>query len=240
MVNICDAVLVDVDVSPLVDFNARCLQPNISRVRDRSNGKDRVRGLDDTAVIAAHNHTVTGLGPLDCLSPGAHDQLDPTIHELVLKHSSHFGVFAWQHLLAAHDQRDLCPKRGEHVHELHTRHTRPNHRHALREGLGRVAIARRKNPIAVGEAPFRNARPRSGRDQRCVEFDGLRAIDADDLEAVWPGKPTGPSQDTHALALQDVGVVVTHLVFDRLDAVGEPADVDLTALTFQTHAIETV
>ena len=105
-------------------------------------------------VVAADDDVIAVLvvdGPLDRRRPGALQQAYATAEEVLLEDGRDLGILAGEHLLAAHDERHRGSERREHVDELDARHARADDGHALGELLGRVAVARREDAVAVGE-----------------------------------------------------------------------------------------
>lgn len=123
------------------------------------------------------------------------------LDEGVPEHRRDLGVLLGQHLLAAHDQRDLRSERREHVHELHAGDARAHHHEVLaRKGRRHdESHARRSGPSrgCGGGSRWtgRSCRPRPPRSRP----------GAGDLDLVGPHEPARALHEAHALALQQPG-----------------------------------
>jgi hypothetical protein len=121
------------------------------------------------------------------------------------------------------------------VDELDAGHARADDRHGLREVLRRVAVAGREDAVAVGLAPLGDAGTRAGGDERGVERDPLRALDARHLDLVRADEAGGAAEDADALALEQLGRRLAQVVLDAFDAGGQGPGVDLGDGLLEAH-----
>ena len=94
--------------------------------------------VHDAPVVASDDHAVIAL--VDTDGPGPLQQVDATLGEVGFEHSRHLRVLLREDLLSAHDQGDLAPQGGEHVHELHAGDTGADDHQMVGEHFGGIGV----------------------------------------------------------------------------------------------------
>ena len=161
-----------------------------------------MRGTHFTAIGTLHNYFVATA--LNALGTGTFQQFNALIEKRFLQNCSRFGVFTRQNLLTAHNKRHLCTEGSKHVHEFHNCYTRANHSNAFRKDFWWIALTGNKNALAVGRAPLRNARARTGGNNECIAFNALFACGSTHDHRMRVNKTRFTANNANALAVEQL------------------------------------
>ena len=232
-----DAVVVDRDVAPLVESRrrlpraraGRCWGPSRSPARHGSTARSDRRRIGRSRRPSSSSRSIdSARAPLSSLTPRWRKSSSST----PATSGSLPGSTCWRLTT-----RVTCgAERREHVDELDAGDTRADHRDALREHLGRVAIAGRQDPVAVGRRTSRGSvdgtrSPSSAVSNSIV----LVPVGAGRLGGVRAGETGGAVDHLDALAAEQLRDVVVEIVLDVLTRVGQGLDVDLGDRLGEAH-----
>ncbi len=194
--------------------------------------------LDPAAVVTDDGDAV--VAPFQARGPGALEQLDAPGQEVLLEGGRHLRVLLRQDLLAADDERDLGAHRGEEVDELDAGHAGADDRDVLGQDLGRVGLAGRQDPVAVGLGPVRDAGPAPGAEEHGVGRDGDLAVAGVGHDRVGAGQATRAPQDADLLAIQQFGDRGLEPVLDGREPLPQGLQVDLGPDLAEAHLLDLV
>ena len=129
--------------------------------------------------------------------------------------------------MSAHEQRDVGSERGEDVNHLDAGHSGSDDDDPLGQLIEVIGLPRREDPFSVDVRPLRHARPRSGRDQCEVEFDGDVCIISDRHGSVRAREVGSSTDHLHPLGFEHRGHAERDPVSDPVHVRGQILHVQL-------------
>ena len=171
-----------------------------------------MRALRRAAIVTAYDHVVA----LDGDGDGTSTLVEPhaACEEICFERGRNLGVLAGQHLLAAHDERDLATERLEHVHELDAGDAGPNDDEVLGDARWRVRVACGEHAHAVRRSPYGDARTATRAQHDDVGVELARAVRGIGPHGVRVEQRGAAADELDALARQQLGDGPLELVLD--------------------------